>query len=220
MTLTSSCLLLILAVQSAYCHAVLVTPTARAGMAVDIGIKYVGNITNYIPDPNFPSCAGFPSGPIVQTFTAGSAVQITWNNTIPHMSAPGVTISVQYAPTAAFQILASNVDDTLQAFAVTLPAGMISQAAVLRWMWQSMEDGGFYIGCSDIAIAGGTANTQLAAPQTPPTQQAQMAQPAAGKQATTMGQKAAINNGAKKKQAKAQSQAQAAVPAAFGLTQR
>ncbi|KAI8833872.1 hypothetical protein BJ741DRAFT_611415 [Chytriomyces cf. hyalinus JEL632] len=157
-------------IQTAWSHAILVSPTARDGMAVDVGIKYVGNITNYIPDPNFPPCANFPQGPVVQTFAAGSSIPVTWSNTIPHDSPPGVTLGLQLDPAnnGPFTTLAQGVDDTLQAYSAQLPAGATSNAAVLFWMWQSMSDGGFYVGCSDIAI---TANGANLAPPTVAVQQ-------------------------------------------------
>ncbi|KAJ3402720.1 hypothetical protein HDU80_004807 [Chytriomyces hyalinus] len=169
-------------IQTAWSHAILVSPKARDGMAVDVGIKYVGNITNYIPDPNFPPCANFPQGPVVQTFAAGSSIPVTWSNTIPHDSPPGVTLGLQLDPAnnGPFTTLAQGVDDTLQAYSAQLPAGATSNAAVLFWMWQSMSDGGFYVGCSDIAI---TANGANLAPPTVAVQQVSGGQQAAVQQA-------------------------------------
>jgi hypothetical protein len=138
-------------------HAVLLSPKARTGMAVDIGIKNVGNITNYIPDPGFDPCGGFPAGPIAATFKAGDKVNVKWNVTIPHASDPGVSISLQTVVGGPFMQLAQKVNDSLGAFTVTLPAGQASPNAVLHWMWQSMDDGGFYVGCSDIAITAAAA---------------------------------------------------------------
>ncbi|KAJ3028826.1 UNVERIFIED_CONTAM: hypothetical protein HDU68_000789 [Siphonaria sp. JEL0065] len=143
-------------------HAVLIDPVPRVGMAVDLGIKYVGNITNYVPDPSFPSCAEFQTpGPVTKRYVAGQNVTILWNNTLPHPSPPGVTLSVQYMPGQDFLKLAEGVDDTPQTVTVALPSSLSSPNAVLRFMWQSMSDGGFYVGCADVAIAPAT---ELAAP--------------------------------------------------------
>ena len=35
---------------------------------------------------------------------------------------------------------------------LTLPAGKTCSYCVLQWMWAARQDGGFYIGCADIAI--------------------------------------------------------------------
>ena len=35
---------------------------------------------------------------------------------------------------------------------LTLPAGKTCSYCVLQWMWAARADGGFYIGCADIAI--------------------------------------------------------------------
>ncbi|KAI8618340.1 hypothetical protein BC830DRAFT_1109429 [Chytriomyces sp. MP71] len=146
---------LVVLVQS---HAILVEPKARDGMAVGNGIKYVGNVTNYIPDPAFPMCAGFPAAATVATYNAGDKVTIKWDVTIPHTSDPGVTISMQYGTESDFIVLTSGVDDALGATAVTLPMDKSSKAAVLRFMWQSKSDGGFYVGCSDVTVNGPAAD--------------------------------------------------------------
>ena len=56
---------------------------------------------------------------------------------------------------------------------IQLPAGKISETAVLQWMWASRSDGGFYIGCSDIKISS-------AIPTAPPTPLAVLPTPAPG----------------------------------------
>ncbi|KAI9341437.1 hypothetical protein BDR26DRAFT_860425 [Obelidium mucronatum] len=134
-------------------HAILLDPIPRTGMAVGNGIKYVGNITNYIPDPKFPACAEFQtSGPVTKKYVAGETVGIKWKNTIPHSNPPGVTISIQYAVGGEFVVLAEGIDDGPEEATIKLPAGKSSPSAVLRFMWQSKEDGGFYVGCADVSI--------------------------------------------------------------------
>jgi hypothetical protein len=154
-------ILLVLAFSSLHAagHAVLLSPPARTGMAVGVGTKYYGNATAWLPDTTFPPCANSTAGPIAATFQAGSSIMVQWNVTIPHASPPGVFINIQFQPGGAFMPLAQGVNDTLGAYPVTLPAGQTSQNAVLQWMWQSMEDGGFYVGCSDIAVSAGLAGT-------------------------------------------------------------
>ncbi|KAJ3110523.1 hypothetical protein HDU96_006509, partial [Phlyctochytrium bullatum] len=154
----------------AECHAVLKSPKARDGMAVGIGIKYIGNITQSMPDPGFPACDIFPPGPTVATFKAGSSVKVDWEITIPHPNPPGVFINIQYQPNEPFIDLATGLDNTLQSFTVQLPAGRTSNNAVLRWLWGSDSDGGFYLGCSDIVVEG-------AAPAPAPAPKAQPAAP-------------------------------------------
>ncbi|KAJ3398571.1 hypothetical protein CcCBS67573_g04681 [Chytriomyces confervae] len=140
------------AVSLVYSHAVLIGPKSREGMDIGDGIKYVGNITRYAPDPSFPMCAGFPAAAPVQTYTAGSKLDIKWSVTIPHTSDPGVTISIQYQPSEEFMVLGSGIDDALTQASIQLPPNKSSTSAVLRFMWQSKDDGGFYIGCSDIVV--------------------------------------------------------------------
>ncbi|KAJ3308597.1 hypothetical protein HDU76_003874 [Blyttiomyces sp. JEL0837] len=142
-------------VSSAMAHAILISPTSRVGMSVGNGIKYVGTPDNKpFPPAGTDPCQGFPAGPIAATYTAGDTITVQWQNTIPHPSPPGVDIKIQYdfANNGPFVSLATGVDDGLLTYDVTLDKTMSTDHAVLRWSWGSNADGGYYVGCSDIAI--------------------------------------------------------------------
>jgi len=135
-----------------------VCPTARTGMAVGVGNKNPGVPTQ----SQLNGCLGTSPGPIAATYNAGSTISVTWETTIYHASAPGVSIAVSYDGNT-FTSLASGLDIGQNGFhntTVKLPAGQTSNNAIIQWIWQSTADGGFYLGCSDVSIvASGAAPT-------------------------------------------------------------
>ncbi|KNC96330.1 uncharacterized protein SPPG_08233 [Spizellomyces punctatus DAOM BR117] len=130
-------------------HAILVDPKPRAGQGLAPGPKF----GNFPPTAEqLAGCANSTAGPISKTLTAGQNIDVKWAVTIPHVSAPGVRLAIQWAPGQAFQVLANGLDVSKNGSSVALPAGKTSNAAVLQWMWASQEDGGFYLECSDVAV--------------------------------------------------------------------
>lgn len=94
---------------------------------------------------------------ITENWTAGQVVQVEWDITLLHASAPGVRIAIQYAPLDTFNdnVLFNGLDvglAGLNQITIKLPVGKNSTHAVLQWIWGSAADGGFYLGCSDITI--------------------------------------------------------------------
>ncbi|TPX60865.1 hypothetical protein SpCBS45565_g07382 [Spizellomyces sp. 'palustris'] len=149
-------------------HAILVDPKPRAGQGLAPGPKFA----NFPPTAaQLAGCGNSTAGAISKTLTAGKNFTVKWAVTIPHISAPGVRLSIQWAPGEPWQILGNGLDVSTNGTSVALPAGKSSNAAVLQWMWASQEDGGFYLECADVAVKGlqdgGTAGQTGAVP--PPT---------------------------------------------------
>ncbi|KAJ3078637.1 hypothetical protein HK102_004349 [Quaeritorhiza haematococci] len=160
-------------------HGLLAFPPPRndPGMSVAPGEK----IARFPPPADIlNSCHTSTPGPIAATLTAGQAVNVRWDITIPHPSAPGVRIAFARAPGANFEVLAEGVDVNLNAYEVRLPADVTSPNAIIQWVWASETDGGFYLGCSDVAITA-----QAAAPAAPAGSAAPVVGPASGTVAAT-----------------------------------
>ncbi|KAJ3155640.1 hypothetical protein HDU89_006614 [Geranomyces variabilis] len=142
-------------------HGILVSPAPRAGQGVAPGPKFA----IFPPPADLMALCGNNNnaGPVSATFTAGESIPVKWQITIPHVSKPGVTISIKYNPGDRFEALASGLDVNSVTSTVKLPADKASDNAVLQWTWASEEDGGFYLECADIAIKPAAA----APPKTP-----------------------------------------------------
>jgi len=105
-------------------------------------------------------------GPIVATYKAGTSLVVAWDTTLLHTSSPGVRIAIQYSSTDGFNnnVLVNGQDIGIlgtNSINVTLPVGKTSSSAILQWVWASTQDGGYYLGCSDISIV---ASGNLTAP--------------------------------------------------------
>ncbi|KAJ3123130.1 hypothetical protein HK098_002173 [Nowakowskiella sp. JEL0407] len=140
-------------------HAVLEFPAPRKGEEVEPGFK----INNFPPTADqLSQCVGLGKTPgaVSSTFESGATIDVKWKITIPHKSDPGVRIAVQF-PGEAFTVLVDNIDVNKVSVSVNLPAGK-SGTAVLQWMWATQEDGGFYMGCSDILVNAGAAKASPA----------------------------------------------------------
>ena len=141
-------------------HGILICPPARDGQMEVPGKK----ITPRPPTTTqLNACDGTSAGAIVGKYIAGSSINVTWDTTLLHTSAPGVRIAIKYSDADSFNanILAEGVsigNNGLNYHTVALPAGKTSNNAVLQWVWDSQTDGGYYLGCSDIAIV--TAGAQ------------------------------------------------------------
>ncbi|KAI8591995.1 hypothetical protein BDZ88DRAFT_459055 [Geranomyces variabilis] len=131
-------------------HGILVSPAPRAGQGIAPGPKFA----IFPPPADLMALCGNNNnpGPVSATFTAGESIPVKWQITIPHVSKPGVTISIKYNPGDKFEALASGLDVNSVTSTVKLPADKASDNAVLQWTWASEEDGGFYLECADIAI--------------------------------------------------------------------
>lgn len=112
------------------------------------------------------SCGGTQNsdpGPLAvqATFQSSSSINVVWQTTITHVSAPGVRIAIRYTPSDNFSdsenILANGLDVGSSAGtgchnATVQLDGRTSDAAVLQWIWASQADGGFYISCADVKV--------------------------------------------------------------------
>ncbi|KAI9223077.1 hypothetical protein BC828DRAFT_376866 [Blastocladiella britannica] len=151
-----SSLLVVLAVlalaASTSAHAILLSPTARAGAngSDNIGIK--------IPQPKdaqfFGTCgnAATTPGKSAATFAAGDLVPVKWKITIDHLSDPGVSVALRCGSNKAFTPLAKSIKAQLQQTTVTIPKDTPAGNCELQWIWSSVDDGGSYIACSDITV--------------------------------------------------------------------
>lgn len=146
---------------NALSHGILTSPPARQGQNIAPGTKY---------QPRPPSksdltgCKESTSpGPVSLTWTAGSTQTVKWQVTIPHPVQPGVRIDIQYRPGEEFVNLLSGFDVNKGQADVSLPAGKTSDSAVLRWIWDSASDNGYYLGCGDVRVV---AATRSASPST------------------------------------------------------
>ena len=102
-------------------------------------------------------------------------VDVQWKLTIPHprdVLQTGVRVAVHYGVEDSFDknILAGHLDgddtnnekvsagpknaarDSIQTVTVTLPAGKTCNYCTIQWLWAAKHDGGYYLGCADIAI--------------------------------------------------------------------
>lgn len=130
-------------------HAILDEPRARTGMAVGLGQK----ITPRPPTlENLNGCSGTPPGPIQRTYCPGSDITVRWNITLNHPNDPGVRIALGYPGQDLYRVLVDGIDVHVNETTVSLPANETCIGCVLHWMWDSVADGGYYIGCSDVAI--------------------------------------------------------------------
>jgi len=133
-----------------------------------------------LPVPAGITCGGAAAadpGPLntVATFNAGETITVQWVIHILHASAPGVQVALQYSAADSFSnnLLISGVDvqnNEITATStgqvnVTLPANKTSSTAVLQWIWATTADGGYYVGCSDIAIVTSGGNSPPSGPQ-------------------------------------------------------
>jgi len=139
-------------------HGILVCPPARAGMNSPPGIKHYPEPA---PMDALNECNGSSAGTITGSYLAGSTISVTWDTTILHTSSPGVRIAVWYNDNDTFNsnVLADGVDIGItgnNTFNVTL-SSKTCNPCILQWVWQSSEDGGYYLGCSDIAIVSSGA---------------------------------------------------------------
>ena len=173
-------------------HGILQVPKARTGQANGVGIKlrpFADAVT--VANAGCGGAAGGDSGPTITksaTYTAGSSIKVEWDVTIPHPidnTNTGIRIAVRYADGDSYgqNILAgpgspaANGLQTVTAQAQTglvrnsiivqLPPGKTSDDAVIQWMWAAQNDGGFYLGCSDVAITNGVPTPLTPTP--PPT---------------------------------------------------
>ncbi|KAJ3400009.1 hypothetical protein HDV05_001404, partial [Chytridiales sp. JEL 0842] len=147
-------------------HAVLINPPARQGMAVGTGIKYQGTLLPGSPFlPDSIGCEEFSApAPPTATYTLGTALSVEWDITIPHPSPPGVALHIQTNPQSAFIPLAEGIDVDLKSYNLLipdniLPAASAGQDVVLRWSWGSVQDGGYYVGCSDLRVVAGPSSS-------------------------------------------------------------
>jgi len=142
-------------------HGILFCPPARSGQNVAPGIKMYPEPapTAFLDDRSCNSSVGS----IQATYVAGSTIDVTWDTTVAHTSAPGVRIAISYSSSDSFNsnvlLVGGDVGGVgYHTAQVQLDGTKTAQNAVLQWTWNSASDGGFYIGCSDITIvaAGGT----------------------------------------------------------------
>ena len=171
---------------AAEAHAVMRSPTARAGMAP--AAPALGTKLAVFPVPA-GVVAGIDRGgcPLDATRAAalqapefsyqpGNPVQVLWDVTLSHSTAPGVTIDIRYSVSnlGAFGAMsvasgpglgttAANLlvdEDNISAgnvagahkLSVAIPADAPDGLATIRWIWASQDDGGYYVGCSEILV--------------------------------------------------------------------
>ena len=150
--LSPRCLLLLVALPAAAGHAILISPTARTGMAVNSGIKIpVAReglaALQFVSDCGGSLGSGDPGqGTSMGTFLTGTDLTVQWSETIAHSSFPGVRIAYQMGDgstgdfnegvlaggTPASELLSSSETTT-----VTLPSTL--GRAVLQFQWVSMS---------------------------------------------------------------------------------
>jgi hypothetical protein len=89
-------------------------------------------------------------------------------------------VAIQYSATDGFNnnVLTNGHDIGVlgtNTITVTLPVGKVSNNAIIQWIWATVADGGYYLGCSDVQIvasgnpaaptcASKVGNTVFAAP--------------------------------------------------------
>jgi len=172
----SICLILSFFVQAA-CHGKLTYPVPRGGPIEGYGNKLrpfddARKVANGLDDGD--GCGGKRNddpgaGKAKLTFKPGQKVEVKWSITIPHSrdrKRSGVRIALQYSSTDSFgsNILAGGVEgdpeytpldagkEDIEAFSVALPKGKTCKGCTLQWLWAAEGDGGYYLGCADIAI--------------------------------------------------------------------
>jgi len=183
-----SCLLVLSCISQVAGHAKLLSPVPRGGPIQGPGPKLRSfddaretanrldggsGCDNKDGDNNYPA-----KGKPLVTYTAGDTVEVEWDVTIAHKKDrknTGVRIAVQYSDKDSFgdNILAGflngdkvenpkEVDAGVthsEKFKVKLPPNKSCKACVLQWIWAAQRDGGYYLGCADIAIRSKTAGT-------------------------------------------------------------
>jgi hypothetical protein len=143
-------------------------------MGTSPGTKLVGVPT----EADLNGCGGSPNndsgvGPdpvaVYNIEDGDRSVDVSWDVTIPHGTSPGTRIAVKYAEdnegfndnvltaggaTPPFDETVDNSEAGRKTLRVTLPEGKTG-SAVLQWVWASTTDGGWYVGCADIAVVDG-----------------------------------------------------------------
>lgn len=144
-------------------HAVLTIPTARTHAGGALGLKLTPaddaeSVANQ-------GCGGAPNGdPGIQepssVLQAGSTAGVAWDVTIPHESSnlnAGVRIAICYSPNDCFaqNVVAGGFNGELSAgsesAAIEVPP-KTCRFCILQFVWKAVDDGGYYITCSDVAI--------------------------------------------------------------------
>ncbi|KAJ3401156.1 hypothetical protein HDV05_000632, partial [Chytridiales sp. JEL 0842] len=137
-------------------HAAMTSPAPRTGMTNAAQVKFRGPTRGFVPAQM--TCERFATpGPISATYAPGATVPLQWKVDIPHASAPGVSVQIQYAPGQPFEEIATGLDIRALSANVQLPPGKTSENAVLRWQWQTQADNAYYVGCADIAVVSNAA---------------------------------------------------------------
>jgi len=142
-------------------HAILMNPVPRVVYKAE---EYPPK--NYFP-VDYESCAGGNqpdpgAQPPKITWTAGQTVLLEWSTTIPHTASPGVRVAMKYSAADKFanNILVKSLTagpDGFNGIFVTLPNNKSGATAILQWIWESTQDGGFYISCVDVNVQPYTA---------------------------------------------------------------
>mmetsp|Transcript_60601 Transcript_60601/g.100628 ORF Transcript_60601/g.100628 Transcript_60601/m.100628 type:complete len:348 (+) Transcript_60601:116-1159(+) len=168
--------------RSTYSHAILTSVTSggvRATPRNAAGMKNTGaKLTPFASARSISSagCGGTANGdPGVEVptvaFSPQDLLDVAWELTIPHPADnlnDGVRVAVHYGPGDSFEenvlvggVAGSGEPGTVSAAAgtvrVTLP-NKLSNFATIQWIWSASQDGGSYIGCTDVAI---TSNGEL-----------------------------------------------------------
>ena len=146
-----------------------IQPFADARLYVDNGC---GSATNGDPGVQVPTIAYRP----------GEQITVDWTLTIPHPADnldSGIRVAVHYGAGDSFDsniltggVVGSGQPGTvsagLQTITVALPTGKTCDYCTLQWVWSANQDGGSYIGCTDIAItaSGALPNYATLPPQT------------------------------------------------------
>ena len=173
--------LLLLFLPLASGHAILTSPTPRAGTNIWTGVKLQPfSEAATLANQGCGGSANSDPGVTHQTtpptvFTPGQGINVQWTLTIPHPqdnTNSGVRIAIHYDTGDSFEqnILAGGVGNDPQTGTVSaesgsngqansvastlvqLPAGKTCTHCTLQWIWAAEQDGGSYIGCADIAI--------------------------------------------------------------------
>jgi hypothetical protein len=166
-------------------HAKLTSPEPRGGPVAGTGAKLTPfanarTVANGLDGGD--GCGGaLNNDPGAQTpritYSPGQQVTVQWSVTIPHNADrlnTGVRIALRYSSTDGFanNVLAGGVEGdptyaavdagstSTEQMTITLPSGKTCSQCTLQWMWAARADGGFYLGCADIAIAQAQVGTQ------------------------------------------------------------
>lgn len=154
MALTTLFGVLLLTLSNVSGHALLQEPPARAGMQTNalLGDKITPRPPTF---QNLNGCLNSTAGPISRSYCGSTDALIQWVITLDHVNDPGVRVALGYPNEAEFRVLAEGVDVHLNQTLVRLPNEPCANC-VLHWMWDSVLDGGYYVGCSDITIVTDT----------------------------------------------------------------